>query len=329
MTIRGLLRTVIILCGFTTMTALAGGAFEAGLGTDFAKVLKDVDISMMNGDNGGMDSGRGLVPYYKKLGKSPARVALVSFYVWDCGNKKEDSYRIYGGNYVYSGTNTTYRRVDAGEIDKLATELYSAGIEPLKESFAAAGMQLLTPDQYLDTPAKQQAYDTFKMETGAINSLLRGLQAHNADNKWQWGTPAGYRVMELVTVGDVKGNHFQLGQTGIGIGKTANALGHDLAGALNVDAVVILYNVVQAEKKAINMRGAGLYMFGPNPIADTGQSMYYPGQEYSGVYLRLKDIPFITLDKKGDGVAADYDGYAMVAKALGTRMAEHLQKKFQ
>jgi hypothetical protein len=263
------------------------------------------------------------------MGKPPARVALVSFYVWDCGNKKESSYQIFGGNYIYYGTNTSYRNVKADDIDKLATELYGTGIKPLQESFAAAGMKLLTPDEYLDTPARQEAYTGFKMEVGAINSLLRGLQSHNSDNRWQWGTPGVYRVMELVTVGDIKGNHFQLGQTGIGIGKTANALGHDLAGALGVDAVVIMYNVVQANKKSIDLRGAGLYMFGPNPIADSGQSMYYPGQEYSGAYLRLKDIPIVSQEKKGGDITNDFAGYAIVAKALGTKMAQHLEGKFK
>ena len=35
------------------------------------------------------------------------------------------------------------------------------------------------------------------------------------------------------------------------------------------------------------------------PIGDTGQSMYWSGQQYSGVYLRMDDIPFIHTDKEG------------------------------
>jgi hypothetical protein len=318
-----------ILFVAASLPALAAGAFEAELGTDVAKIAAEAKISMMNGDNGGLDSGRGLVPYLKKLGKPPARVALVSFYVWDCGNKKESSYSIYGGNYTYRVTNTRTRRVAAGEIDRLADELHDSAIGPLKESFAAVGMKLLTPQEFLDSPAKQEAYASLKMERGGVNNLLRGLQSHNAGGLWQWGVPDGYRVFELVTVSDIKGNHFQLGQTGIGIGKTAVSLGHDLAGALGVDAVVILYNVVQATDKSIVLRGSGLYMFGPNPIADSGQSMYYTGQQYSGVYLRTDKIPFVKTGKKGGPEEADYAGYAIVAQALGTKMAQHLQKKTQ
>ena len=330
MFVHGFPRAGAMIAGLLMLAAMpawADGAFVSELGSDAAKIADDVKISMMNGDNDGLDTGRGLVPHLKTLGKPPARVALVSFYVWDCGNKKENSYRIYGGNYVYHTTTTRKRSVASGEVDVLANELHDASIGTLKESFAAVGMQLLTPGEFLDSPAKQEAYGSFKAEIGGMGSFLLGLQKHNAGDTWQWGVPDGYRLIELTTVGDVKGNHFQLGMTGIGIGKIAVSLGHDLATALGVDAVAILYNVVQADKTSINMRGAGLYMFGPNPIADSGQSMYWSGLQYSGVYLRMDDIPFIKTDKDGNLVEADYAGYAIVASALGTRMAQHIKKK--
>lgn len=312
---------------FSATPASAADIFAAELGPSFAAVAEETKISMMNGDGDGADSGRGPVPYLKALGKPPGRVALVSFYVWDCGNKKENSYRIYGGNYTYRVTNTRKRAVASGEVAVLANELHDAGIGALKESFASVGMQLLTADEFLDTPAKREAYDAFKMEAGGFSGLLRGLQEKSHGDVWQWGAPDGYRVLELTTVGNVKGNQFQLGQTGISIGKTAASLGYDLAQKLGVDAVVILYNVVQADKSTINMRGAGLYMFGPNPVPNSGQSLYWNGHQYSGVYLRMKDIPFIKTDKNGNLVEADYAGYALVAGGLGKRMAEHVKGK--
>jgi len=314
----------VLLSTAPAMAAMAG-AFQDALGSDAAKV--DVKISMMNGDNAGRDDGRGLVPHYKTLGKPPPRVALISFYVWDCGNKKESSYSVYGGDYVYHVKNTRKRAVNSGEIDVLATELLDASIGKMKDSFSAVGMQLLTPEEFLDAPAKQKAYEDFKLEIGGMNKFLRGLQEHNSGDTWQWGAPDGYRVIEMVTVGDVKGNHFQLGQTGIGIAKTSVSLGHDLAKALGVDAVAIMYTVVQAQKTSIAMRGAGLYMFGPNPIDAPGASQYWNGLQYSGVYLRTDDIPFIATDKKGTLVDADYAGYAIVGESLATKMARHIKDK--
>jgi hypothetical protein len=68
-------------------------------------------------------------------------------------------------------------------------------------------------------------------------------------------------------------------------------------------------------------------MFGPNPIDASGQSMYWTGLQYSGVYLRMDDIPFIKTDKDGKLIDADYEGFAIVARALGTKMAQHIKQK--
>jgi hypothetical protein len=69
-----------------------------------------------------------------------------------------------------------------------------------------------------------------------------------------------------------------------------------------------------------------MYMFGPNPVANTGQSMYYPGQQYSGAYLRT-DVDFIKTDKDGKALETDYAGFGIVGRALGMRMAQHIKKK--
>jgi hypothetical protein len=311
--------------GFATIRPALAGPFEAELGTDPAKVAADVKISMMNGDSEGVPSGKGLVPYLKALGGPPKRVGLVSFYAWDQGNKKEKSYTFYGGDYVYRIDQTRSSAVDAHELDKLAAELHDAGIGALKQEFAAVGMQLLTPSEFLDTPEKKQAYEAVKVEGGGMDKLFGMLQTKDEGN-WQWGVPGGYRLIKLTTVNDPRGNHFTLATTGIGVGKLADSVGFDLAKALGLDAVVILYNVVQAESTTIRLRGSYMYMFGPNPVADTGQGSYWRGQQYSGVYLRT-DVDFIQTDKAGKLLDEDYQGYSAVARALGLRMAQHVKQK--
>jgi hypothetical protein len=326
------LRTVVMLAAFGGFAATpgwgGGNTFESELGSDPAKVLDDVKLSMMNGNGDGSDSGRGPVPYFKALKAPPKRVALISFYVWDCGNKKESSYNIYGGSYTYHVSSTRTRNVAAGAVDLLATELHDAGIGALKDAFATAGMQLLTPDEFADTDAKRAAYTDFTPDVSGFEKFFKALQSMDVDNFRFTGVPDGYRLFPLTNVQDVKGNHFQLATTGVGVGKMAESAGHDFAEKLGVDAVVILYNVVQAQKNAIRMRGTYMYMFGPNPVPDTGKSLYWRGHQYSGVALRM-DVPFITTDKKGQLVDADYKGYAIVAGAVGTKMAEHLKEKTQ
>jgi hypothetical protein len=321
---RGIL-AVLSLGMVGSVPSAVAGPFEAELGPDPAKVAGDVKIHMMNGDNAGLESGKGLVPYLKALGAPPKRVALVSFCIWDSGNKKEKSYRFYGGNYVLQMDNTYKLAVDASELDKLATELHAAAVGPLKEEFAAVGMQLLTPAEFLDTPAKQEAFQSTKVEVGGMGALMGFLQKGAAE-EWQWGTPDGYRLIKLPTAGDARGNNYSLALQGMGVGSLANTAGHDLAKAIGVDAVVIMYNVVQAGSTSIRLRGSYAYMFGPNPVANSGQSMYYPGQQYSGAYLRT-DVDFVKTDKDGKAVEVDYPGFGIVGRALGMRMAQHIKQK--
>jgi hypothetical protein len=314
--------SLLLMSCFAVSSARAG-AFADDLGTD---VNGKVKMSLMNGNQNGSDSGRGPTPYLKALGGPPKRVALVSFYVWDCGNKKESAYTMYGGNYKYRVSNKRTINVESQAVDMLATEIYDASIQGMKEAFAANGMQLLTAEEFLDTEEKKATYANFKMTEGAGQKFAGFFQKSNLET-WRFaGAPEGYRVFQMATVMDVKGNHFELAAQGVGVGKLAKSLGFDFAKALGVDAVAVLYNVVQAEKRSITMRGSYLYIFGPNPVPDTGKSLYWDGHQYSGVYIRM-DVPFVETDKEGNMVSSDYDGYAVVAKALATRIGEHINEK--
>jgi hypothetical protein len=325
---RNVRRIGLVLAASCISAASAwAGAFEKELGSDAGALAADkVKLNMMNGNGDGSDSGRGPVVYYKALGAPPKRVALLSFYVWDCGNKKESSYRIYGGNYTYHVKNSRVRAVGADAVDIIASEIYDASIDGLKATFAASGMQLLTADEYLDTDAKKAAYDAINVDIGFSQKFMGHFTKGEGDNTKLSGAPEGYRVLKLATRNDLKGHHFDLAMQGIGVGKIAELLGGDVTKQLGVDAVVILYNVVQAEKKDITLYASGLQMFGPNPVPDTGASLYWKGHQYSGTYLKM-DVPFITTDGNGNIVETDYAGYAVVAKALATKMGDHLKEK--
>lgn len=86
---------------------------------------------------------------------------------------KEKSYRFLTQDYTYTVNAGREVKVDSEEIGRLATELHDAGIGPLRDAFAAVGMHLLTPAQYLDAPDKQAAYENARIEAGG---RLRGLR---------------------------------------------------------------------------------------------------------------------------------------------------------
>jgi hypothetical protein len=308
---------LLIVGGLAAATARAQGAFAQEVGTDPVALARKVDLSLANGNADGDASGRGPRPYLQALGGLPKRVGLVSFYVWDCGNKREN---VYNPVYKYKYTQSTTDNA-AGAF---ASMLHDASIAGLKQTFSGFGMTLLTPPEFLDTPEKRAAYEGFKLQVGGMDSFFRTLQ--NKDQYHGIGAADGYRLMELVTVGDTRGHHFDLAARGIGVEKIAVSLGHDLATSLGLDAVAVLYNVVQADNRTISLVGSYLYLFGPNPVADKGESLYWSGHEYSGVQLRF-EVPFVKTSKKGDLESADYEGYAVIPEALALRMGQHLQER--
>jgi hypothetical protein len=210
-------------------------------------------------------------------------------------------------------------------IQLVSNELYAAGFGPIKEAFAAVGMQLLTPDEFLDTAEKRKAYESFKLDSGALGRFFSGAQ--NRDGlEHNIATAPGYGLVQLVTNGNLDTRDFRLAATGAGVGKIAQQLGYDLPTALSVDATLIVYNVTAPKRNALSLVGTYLYMFGPNPVAGSGQSLYWQGHQYSGVFLKT-DVPFISTDRDGNVLGNDFPGYALVARAVGNRMAAHLKEK--
>jgi hypothetical protein len=264
---------------------------------------------MGNGVRDGDESGRGPVPYYRALGAPPKRVALLSFYAYDGGNE---------GVFINSSAT-------AKGVQLVANELYAVGFGPIKEAFAAVGMQLLTPDEFLDTPEKRKAYESFKLDSGGMGRFIRFAQGRD-DLANNIAAAPGYSLIQLLTNGNVDTRDFRWAATGAGVGNMAKQLGYDLPTALGVDATLIVYNVTAPKRNALSLVGAYAYMFGPNPVPGSGQSLYWQGHQYSGVFLKT-DVPFITTDRDSNMVGNDFAGYALVARAIGNRMAAHLKEK--
>ncbi|MES1166532.1 MAG: hypothetical protein ABUL68_00880 [Pseudomonadota bacterium] len=295
------------------LTATAG-SFESKLGSDDKATAGKAKLDIMSRGSGS-ENGTGPVPYLRALGAPPKRVALVSFYVWDAGNVKQSVYN----------TAMTWRfskSVTATGIERIATGLYDAGIGAMKEGFAAYGMQLLTPDEFLDTADKKAAYLTFKPEHGALGSVMGFLQSKDRSLSY---AAEGFSLLELPANTGGKNRDFRMAAQG-GDGKLFQGLGHDLAGALGVDAVLVVYNVLQAESKSIQIINASAYLFGPNPVKRDNASLYWTGHQYAGVHLPL-DVSLMKVDRKGVEVENDFAGYAHVARALALKTGDYLKER--
>ena len=295
---------------------VASDFFAEELGTDQAKIAGKVKNDLMSGDGGGEKSGRGPVPYLKALGEPPKRIALVSFYVRDSGNSDVHPYMGW----------STHKNVTFDGVDMLANELYDGSIASLKEGFKEFGIELLTTQEFLDTPEKKAAYESFNLQFGWVGHIMKFGTHVDKDSTQIEGVAQGYRLFSLPTGNNTKNKDFGLAAQG-GDGKLFQGLGHELAAALGVDAVAVMYSIVQDENKTIDMLGSYLYVFGPNPVKrDDKPSLYWTGHQYSGVQIKFR-VPFVRKDKKAHETDSDVEGFSMVAKALASKTGEYLDAR--
>jgi len=295
------------------MTSLWAGAVEKKFGSDAAVIAGKMKLNLMSMGHGS-PNGSGPVPYLRALSAPPKRVALVSFYVWDSGNETGS---VYNTVIKWSSSKT----VTAKGRDHVVNALYAAAIKPMKDGFAANGIQLLTPTEFLDTPEKKAAYESFVPEHGAVGSVMGFLTKKNRSEP---AAPDGFRLLPLPSNNNAKDKKFEMAAQG-GDGKLFQGLGHDLASALQVDAVLVVYSPLQAQTKTIDLLGAYAYMFGPNPVPPGQSTLYWTGHQYSGVFLPMSVHLMETA--KGQEVENCFEDYGAIAGALAIRTSEYLKER--
>jgi len=286
-----------VLCLVPTPSR-AEGTFDKEIGTDVDALVKKVDFDMSGwGKVHGMKSGRGQIPYLAALGHPPKRVALVSFYAYDPGDTKG-----FGSPY-FGGRNEVTRQLTSDGAGVVATILHDQGIGALKEAFAAYDMELLTPDEFLDTDSKRQFFDTFEFKVGFGTAFARALEGGGKENKLSKASrlsvvAPGYRLFRLVYGENVRPMKSV-------DKKISVSLGQELAQGLGVDAVLVICNYCKATRKAGVLEGVYFYMFGPNPVPGEDSFTYWPGHLYVGLRLDGLDIEMLGFGK-GDKVSSSY-----------------------
>lgn len=288
-------------------------SFAQALGT-VEDLGKRIELDMVQGK--GSSLGIGNTPYLPALGAPPKRVALVSFYVHDLATEDTEGVLYTAKRNVTTGLT----RDGAGAV---ATALLDAGLSALRATLARYGMQLLTPDQYLDSDKKRDLYRAFELKAAGMGAFAGGAKTKDVATKGPTTAlfspvAAGYRLLRLP---DVHG-HRPVAQ---GSGPINESLGDRLARELGVDAVLIVYNNCATEGKAVRLQEVNVYMFGPNPVQGERSPTYWTGHLYVGLHLGKLEAPFLTLGKKGIK-SEDYRGYERIMTAMATRAGTFLQE---
>jgi len=244
---------------------------------DKVKVVLDMPLEGRKYKNG---TGFSLNP--KLLPEMPKKVALVSFYSFDPGMTKIQRWRSKSEDYYF--TYTTHhtkvtKRNAVGGSGELAVGYYLQSIDALIDGFNEFGMELLLPEEYLDTDEKTEFYNNFEVERAAFNEWITNLGSGNHDVIY--GYPEGFNVLDVVN--EPYGNYTSTGGQFLTkkgdiadkqvwvmdkCGKMVESLGSTLCKKLEVDAVVIVYFTIFSPKEdKVTLENVNMHMFGPNPTS--------------------------------------------------------------
>ena len=110
---------------------------------------------------------------------------------------------VVAGSKEFTGNDGWYdhfRTISKDAATLISQSIHDACIGTLKENYAAQGVQLLTPNEYLDTDAKRLAYQ---------NMNMRIMGAAKLSEAWvkpdQVGLPAGYKFFTNTFHNDIGG----------------------------------------------------------------------------------------------------------------------------
>jgi len=308
----------------------------------FKKVKLDMPLEGRKYKNG---TGFSLNP--KLLKEMPKKVALVSFYSFDPGMTKVQHWTEDAGSdgtydYYISYTKTTKRNA-VGSSGELALGVYYKSIDTLISTFKSYGMDLLLPQEYLNTDEKKEYYNSYKVERAKFNDWISNMGSGNHDQ--MYGYPEGYNVMDVVnerylnyeksggkytarSKGSVNDNQVWVTDK---CGKMVASLGGDLCSKLEVDAVIIVYFTIFTPKEnKVQLQNVNMHMFGPNPTSlPEGKKTkfnYFKGQFYCGTRINPELLILKKNKKKPEYDKLDFTGFDIIFHAMATEMGTYLKE---
>ncbi|MFY0652409.1 MAG: hypothetical protein JXQ96_10265 [Cyclobacteriaceae bacterium] len=269
------------------------------------------------------------------LGKVPKRVALVTYYLEDPGTSKEKQSATSYSGFLWS--------TPVEKANEHVKGFYDQSIDALVQAYDKYGMELLTPDQYLDTDEKKEFYKNFYVVHGKLKQEKKKSKALTKagllDIARYRAAPDGYRAM---TIANEKANYYgSIYNFLMDSNESAffQNMGYDLCTGLGVDAVVavtIVTRKMNMTKEDYAVNHASMYMFGPNPIQKSAEEdkglkgvFYIRGQFYCGSRVNYtKPVYFQKSGKKGTPNGGPvYAGMENVMTALTDKIGTYFKDR--
>jgi len=283
-------------------------------------------------------NGTGWSANVSRLPELPKKVALVTFYLEDPGMSDQKK--------TSSAYTTTYSAslwaTDPATAGLHVSGFYDESIDELKAGFEKMGMELLTPDQYLDTDEKRAFYNSFVPQHGGLKKEKTTTKKLSAAGTLEIArprpTPPGYKTM---WISNEFSNSLTASEKFLSTNKNDakffESMGYYLAEGLGVDAVAavtIVTRKLKKDKADYGVNHVSLYVWTKNPIQlseeeDTGLKglFYIRGQFLAGARVTYGKTSLFQYQHKKKGYGPEYAGMGNVMTALTDKINTYFVKK--
>jgi len=295
-------------------------------------------------------SGKGFTANIGNLPNGIKKVALVSFFVFDPGlTKTWSTTSTNTGYYVTTTTTTTYKKKNStGALSgDIALGALAKSIDPMIAEFKALGIDLLLPDQFLDTEDKKAYYNAFEVKHEKSFANWVG-SAGSGNHDVMYGYMDGFIVADIVKeplLNYEKNGMFARRKTDVSDAQIyfydkdtdmSESLGYDLCSKLGVDAVLVTYmTVFMPNDKKIELVNSRFVLFGPNPImpevSKGGMIPHVKGLFYYGGSVNPETLIYNVDKKDPETQKLNFTGFDLIyiaqVRAFGEYYKEKMEKK--
>jgi hypothetical protein len=318
---------------------------QSELPKDYPTLEKIVNKSYTNFPKEGRTSksGGGYSVSKKLLKAAPPKVALVSFFTFDPGLTKSYSYSSESNTMVFTTTVTKKSGATHGSASAIVDAFYYGSIDKLVAKFKENGMDLLLPEQFLNTDEKKNFYMNYEVKHDKFNNWLKNMSSSDHDIAFGW--PDGYKPIDVIY--EPFANYTKSGmfstmdyKRNVSDGEPLlflddenmqNSVGYELAKQLDVDAVLIVYFTIYCPKETrIVLQNANMIMLGRNPVqpgeGEKKPMFYRRGQFYCATRFQPDVIIFNSKKKDPTTQKLDATGFDNVVLGLATVMCDYFKE---